>query len=96
MNEPNWYSKQSYANKQQLYEAWKSLVTKYPEYRNQLWPWNEHFNIESGDDQTIITTTPETLRLINYRTEFQMKDDLENDDVLDPFIFETLGKPNSY
>lgn len=76
------------------------------------WPWSTggkttdkdkyHYSpsIDTGGgstgSQTIIETTPETLRLINYRTEFQLKEEMGNDDVVDPFIFETLSKPNSY
>ena len=96
MDDPNWYSKQSYANKQTLYHTWQELLVKYPEYKNSLWPWNEHFNIESGEDQTIITTTPEILRLINYRTEYQPEETIQENDVLDPYIYETLGQPNTY
>ena len=65
---------------------------------------HHHYSVETGGStpgQTIhhtetVVLTDEKLRLINYRTEFQLKENLGNDDVVDPFIFETLGKPNSY
>ena len=95
MSDPLFYSKLGYGSKQQLYSVWRSLLTEFPEYANQLWPWNEHFDIQSGEEPV---TTNEILRLINYRTEYQTKADgsIEDGKVLDPFIFETLGKPNSY
>lgn len=77
------------------------------------WPWStggkttdtdkHHYstNTNTGSStggQTIITTTDELLRLINYRTEYQVNEDgsVPENKVLDPFIFETLAKPNSY
>lgn len=95
----DWYNNLTYPVKQGLYTKWKKFYNDNkndPNLKNILWPWNEHFDIKPGGNQTIIVTTPETLRLINYRTEFQMKDDLNNDDVVDPFIFETLRQSNSY
>lgn len=88
------YSKLGYNDKQKLYNAWKTLQERYPDFANQLWPWNEHFDIESGEDQIV----DENLRLINYRTEYQVNEDgsVPENKVLDPFIFETLAKPNSY
>lgn len=95
MSDPLFYSKLGYSSKQALYTTWRSLLNEFPAYANQLWPWNEHFNVQSGEETV---TTGETLRLINYRTEYQTKADgsIEDGKVLDPFIFETLGKPNSY
>lgn len=67
---PNWYNEQSFGRKKRLYANWRSL---YDEYRsnptkshlvNFLWPWNEHFDIGIG------TSEPDTLRIINFRTEF--------------------------
>ena len=92
MQAGNWYSKQSYANKQKLYGKWKELYSLYPQYANQLWPWNEHFNIESGSGGTV--TTPESLRLINFRTDYRENGD--PDAVVDPFIYLTLGNPLAY
>ena len=94
MQADNWYSKQSYANKQKLYGKWKELYAnaQYQEYANQLWPWNEHFDIESGEDQII--TTGDNLRLINFRTEFRENGD--PDATVDPFIYVTLGNPLAY
>ena len=37
--------------------------------RKLLWPWNEHFGIDVGEDETVITG--EILRIINFRTEFR-------------------------
>ena len=67
-----------YPEKQNLFTKWKALYEEYkndPAIRNILWPWNEHFNIEVGEDQPIITTVGETLRLINFRTEYQINTD---------------------
>ena len=97
MGDMNYYNDLSYNAKQQFYRSWKGLYEKYKNndaVRNHLWPWNQHFDIQSGEDQ--IVTTDEKLRLINYRTEYQPKDDMEDGWVLDPYIFETLGAPNSY
>lgn len=99
MDSKDWFEKLRYPEKQNLYNNWKALYEEYkndPVIRNILWPWNEHFNIGPGEEQ--IETTNDTLRLINYRTEYQTKADgsIEDGKVLDPFIFETLGKPNSY
>ena len=97
MDSKDWFEHLRYPDKQSLYNKWKSLYEEYkndPAVRNILWPWNEHFNINPGEDQTV----NEKLRLINYRTEYQTKDDgsVEDGKVLDPFIFETLAKPDSY
>lgn len=93
----NWYNNQTFGRKKTLYTKWRALYDSYPAnspLRNLLWPWNEHFGIDTEEDE--IAATPETLRLINYRTEFQLKENMNNDDVVDPFIFETLRQPNSY
>ncbi|MDY6290808.1 MAG: Tad domain-containing protein [Succiniclasticum sp.] len=98
MSDPLFYSKLGYNAKQTLYTTWKSLLQDddFSAYANQLWPWNEHFDIKTGEDQTV--TTDEKLRLINYRTDFQVNEDgsIPENKVLDPFIFETLAKPDSY
>ena len=98
MGDPLFYSKLGYNAKQTLYTTWKSLLQDddFSAYANQLWPWNEHFDIKTGEDQTV--TTDEKLRLINYRTDFQVNEDgsIPENKVLDPFIFETLAKPDSY
>lgn len=94
LGDRNWFNQKSWNEKQEFYRKWKVLYNRYKTNdaaRNVLWPWNQHFKTEGST-----TTTGETLRLINYRTEFQLKENLGNDDVVDPFIFETLGKPNSY
>lgn len=92
MQGDNWYSKQSYANKQKLYTKWKYLYAQYkdqyPQYLNQLWPWNEHFDISEP------VSTDGTLRLINFRTDYQ--DSNQENAVVDPFIFLSLEKPNAY
>lgn len=98
-NSMDWYNNLRYPEKQSLFTKWKALFDEYkndPAIRNILWPWNEHFDIEAGEDQ--IVTTDENLRLINYRTEYQVNEDgsVPENKVLDPFIFETLAKPNSY
>ena len=111
-NDKNWFSKLTPEKRKQIQEAWNSArFTLWKETGLDMpdWPWStggkttdpdrHHYSIGTGGstgEQVITTTTPETLRLINYRTEFQMKDDLNNDDVVDPFIFETLRQPNSY
>lgn len=93
----NWYNNQTFGRKKTLYTKWRALYDSYPAnspLRNLLWPWNEHFGIDTEEDE--IAATPETLRLINFRTEYQLKENMNNDDVVDPFIFETLRQPNSY
>lgn len=85
----DWYNSLSYDDKQSFYRKWKTLYEKYKNNnaaRNVLWPWNQHF-MTNGTT----VTSDESLRLINYRTEHR-----ENHDVVDPFIFESLEKPNSY
>lgn len=67
MDDPLFYSKLGYNEKQTLYTTWKALRSEFSEYANKLWPWNEHFNIESGEDQTV--TTPDNIRIINPRVE---------------------------
>lgn len=99
MDSKDWFEHLRYPDKQNLYNKWKALYEEYkndPAVRNILWPWNEHFDLENGEDQTV--TTDEKLRLINYRMEYQTKDDgsIEDGKVLDPFIFKTLAKPDSY
>ena len=84
----------TYKEKKLIYGKWKELYDgeSDPEVRNLLWPWNEHFNIESGSGGTV--TTPESLRLINFRTEYRENGD--PDAVVDPFIYMTLGNPLAY
>lgn len=94
-NSKDWFEKLRYPEKQSLYTKWKALYEEYkndPAIRNILWPWNEHFNIESGSGGTV--TTPESLRLINFRTEYRENGD--PDAVVDPFIYMTLGNPLAY
>ena len=97
LGDSTWYNELTYKDKQKLYQKWRDMyINSDPLVRNFLWPWNEHFDINTGEEQT--DPTGETLRLINYRTEYQTKADgsIEEGKVLDPFIFETLGAPNSY
>ncbi len=67
MDDPLFYSKLNYSEKQTLYNTWKSLLNSYPQYANQLWPWNEHFDIQTGEEET--PGTPDNIRLINPRIE---------------------------
>ena len=67
MDDPLFYSKLSYNAKQTLYTTWKALREEYPQYADSLWPWNEHFDIQAGEDQTV--TTPDNIRIINPRVE---------------------------
>lgn len=79
-NNPNWYNEQTFGRKKSLYQNWRTLYESYPAnspMRNLLWPWNEHFGIESGEDEVV--TTGDTLRIINFRTEFR-------DAPKDPFV----------
>lgn len=91
-------NKLTYVDKQSGYRAWKTLYEKYKDtdFKDILWPWNENFNVQPGDDQTITetVTTGETLRLINFRTEYRENGDPEA--VVDPFIYMTLGNPLAY
>ena len=86
------------AEKKALYVKWKNLYDKETDTikKDFLWLWNGVFKITEEEESS--ETKSETLRLINYRTEYQTKADgtVEEGKVLDPFIFETLGKPNSY
>ena len=95
----NWYNEQTFGRKKQLYANWRTLYDEYAgdtTMRDLLWPWNKNFGIEGDNTQTV--TTDEKLRLINYRTDFQVNEDgsIPENKVLDPFIFETLAKPDSY
>ena len=66
------YSKLGYEDKQSLYSAWKQLVLDYPLYKDMLWPWNDHFDLDLTENTTPGETTVKsnsTLRLINPRTE---------------------------
>ena len=111
-NDKNWFSKLTPEKRKQIQEAWNSArFTLWKETGLDMpdWPWStggkttdpdrHHYSIGTGGstgEQVITTTTPETLRLINYRTEFLLKETMNDDDVVDPFIFETLRQPNSY
>lgn len=94
----NYYMNLTLAQKKQLYVKWKKMYDEADDgEKNLLWPFNGLFTMtQSSSEGGETETTPETLRLINYRTEFQLKENMGNDDVVDPFIFETLSKPNSY
>lgn len=66
------YSQLGYEKKQDLYTAWKGLVADYPAYKDMLWPWNDHFDLDLTTTVTPgqpTTTSESTLRLINPRTE---------------------------
>ena len=90
-NNPNWYNEQTLSRKKQLYQSWKTLYES-GEYdatkKDFLWPWNEHFDIETGESEP----TGEILRLINFRTDFQEKnpDGTVNNGEKDPFIYLSL------
>ena len=94
----NWYNNLTLAEKKALYVKWKNLYDKETDTikKDFLWLWNGVFKITEEEEGS--ETSSETLRLINYRTEYQTNADgsAEDGKVLDPFIFETLGKPNSY
>ena len=94
LGDMTWYNNLTYKEKKLIYGKWKELYDgeSDSEVRNLLWPWNEHFNIESGSGGTV--TTPESLRLINFRTEYRENGDPEA--VVDPFIYMTLGNPLAY
>ena len=87
---PNWYNEQTFRRKKQLYTSWKTLYNDpdYASIRDLLWPWNEHFDIETSESEP----TDEILRLINFRTDFQEKnpDGSENKGEKDPFIYLSL------
>ena len=94
-----WYQNLSFSEKQSFYGKWKQLYNRYKDNiaaRNVLWPWNEHFNIDQGGGQTI--TTDETLRLINFRTDYQEKnpDGSVNNGEKDPFIYLSLDEEDAY
>lgn len=92
LGDMTWYNNLSYKEKKLIYAAWKNLYDNEsdPEIRNLLWPWNEHFGIDISEGQTV--TTDETLRLINFRTDFQEKnpDGTVNNGEKDPFIYLSL------
>ncbi len=70
-NDMSWFNSLSYPEKQNFYTKWKSLYNEYignEAVRNILWPWNKHFDIQTGDGQS--ETTPDVLRLINFNTEY--------------------------
>ena len=104
LNNKDWYNEQPYSKKMELYGKWEALYKSYSAndpLRNMLWPWDIRITTtisssEGGTGTPPTPGTPDLLRLINYRTDYQMKENLGNDDVVDPFIFETLGQPNSY
>ena len=64
-----------------------------------------HYSVETGGGSTpgqtihhteTVVLTSEVFRLINYRTDYQPKETIQENDVLDPYIYETLGQPNTY
>ena len=94
----NWYNNLSYWEKQGLYNKWKVLYENEtdPNKKNLLWLWSDVFKKnESSSEGGSSETTAETLRLINFRTEYQPKDN-GSEHVVDPFTLVTLKKPNSY
>ena len=88
----NWYDNLSYWEKQGLYGRWKTLYETEtdPNKKNLLWLWSSMFtkSEESGSSET----TADTLRLINFRTDFQEKnsDGTVNNGEKDPFIYLSL------
>ena len=87
---PNWYNEQTFARKKALYQKWLTLYNNsdYASIKDFLWPWNEHFDIETSESEP----TGEILRLINFRTDFQEKnpDGTVNNGEKDPFIYLSL------
>ena len=69
LTDPLFYSKLGYYSKQVLYGAWKQLQIDYPQYANYLWPWNEHFDLNTEGPGEDVVTSDTKLRLINPRTE---------------------------
>lgn len=98
LTDMNWYNNLTFAEKKALYVKWKGIYDNETDAikKDFLWLWNGMFKITEGDESS--ETTQETLRLINYRTEYQVNEDgtIPENKVLDPFIFETLAKPDSY
>ena len=88
----------------ELYGKWETLYKSYSEndpLRDMLWPWDIRVTTtvtssEGGGGTPAIPGTPDVLRLINYRTDYQPEETIQENDVLDPYIYETLGQPNSY
>ncbi len=87
---PNWYNEQTFGRKKSLYQSWRSLYDTYKSDSNKshlinlLWPWNEHFGIEEGEDKE--EKIEESLRLINFRTEYR-----DASGIINPFIYLTLN-----
>ena len=84
---PNWYNEQTFGRKKELYQSWRTLYDEYKNDKNKahlvnlLWPWNEHFDIGKTEP------TGDTLRIINFRTEFR-------DSPKDPFVDLSLDMSN--
>lgn len=72
-NDPLFYSKLGFYQKQALYAEWKKLITEepYSNYKNMLWPWNDHFDLIIGDDGQPTTTvdSKSVIRIINPHLE---------------------------
>ena len=102
LGDMHWYQNLSFSEKQGLYVRWKNLYESKKgdsnfdqNLLNLLWAWNEHFDI---DGTQVINTTDETLRLINFRTDYQEMnpDGSENKGERDPFIYLSLDKEAAY
>lgn len=86
----NWYNNLSYWAKQALFRKWKEIYTNESDEtkRNLLWLWNGVFK------KDVTETSADTLRLINFRTDYQDSD--EAGAVVNPFIFLSLDELNAY
>ena len=65
-------NKLTYVDKQSGYRAWKTLYEKYQDkaFKDILWPWNTNSKTTTQEGgQTVTTTTPDNIRLINPRVE---------------------------
>lgn len=92
----NYYMNLTLAQKKQLYVKWKKMYDEADDdEKNLLWPFNHLFTMtESSGGDGSTDTTAETLRLINFRTDYQ--DSSQVNAVVDPFIFLSLGKEDAY
>ena len=91
----SWFYNLSYAEKQNMYLAWRNAYNKsaYSSIKDLLWVWNGKFEDKGESEEGEEGSKKETLRLINYRTEYQVNENgtVPENKVMDPFIFETLG-----
>ena len=73
MEDPYFYSKLNYEDKITLYRTWENLCNQdqYAEYKNMLWPWNDHFDliIPEQEDITPTVDSNSVIRIINPKIE---------------------------